>query len=235
MSDFEEDQDSKPFSHDGSDLFNVADADQNNERETLAKKEDKAVRWLRVCVFLLLVATATLVSLFIFNYVRTDQEEDFKHDFDANGAKLIEAFQTTMLRKVEGLAGLASSITSYAMATGASWPNVTVPNYEILAANARILAEVSVINFQPLVTDQTRAGWEAYAAERMNQVFQDSCESDKIQRAKQDAYFASNGRRLQEQGPIGAIWDLGADGTPVIPAPQAQLYLPSKWGRSKML
>ena len=193
----------------------LAREERERERKTLARKEDQAVKGLRFLVVFVLVLAACTVALFISNYVQTDQTNDFRAAFDASATKVISAFQATMARKVESIDAFATSITSYALATNTSFPFITIPDYEIRAANTRVLADVSDLNFQPLVKDEDRRKWEEYANENRDLVWDAAVASEISQRAEQDARLG-----------VPAKDNAGKDGTRKLQAfaPQAQIY-----------
>ena len=177
-------------------------AEEGEVREVLAKQENKAVAWLRVLVFFVLLVTAILVSVGTYLYTRNDEEEDFEHDFSANAAKVIEAFHDAVDQKLGAAGTLSTTITSIAISTGATFPNVTIPDIEVRSkgwptyqqqglrirkstndkcplfaslnkfhgSNARIGADSALYFWLPLVTDETRKGWEAYAADNQHQL-----------------------------------------------------------------
>ena len=55
------------------------------------------------------------------------------------------------------------AITSYALNTAASFPNVTVPNWGLRGANTRVITKSVTLVWFPLVQEEDRLGWEAYA------------------------------------------------------------------------
>jgi hypothetical protein len=106
-------------------------AEEGEVREVLASQENRAVAWLRVLVFFVLVVTAVLVSVGTYMYTRNDEEEDFEHDFSANAAKVIEAFHDAVDQKLGAADTLSATITTIAIATGSTFPNVTIPDFEV--------------------------------------------------------------------------------------------------------
>ena len=143
------------------------------ERRTLASNEDKAVRMLRVLVFVVLLITTTIVSIGIHRYIVNDQQSDFEHDFEAHAEKVLESFHESVERKLEALDALAVTITSYAVDHGLTFLNVTVPDIAVRTSNTRILADSTVFNIFAIVTDENRAGWEAYVIENRDSFDQD--------------------------------------------------------------
>jgi hypothetical protein len=206
----------------------VADklTDKNQERNTLGRKENQAVSRLRVVVFLVLLVTATLVSVGVYLYIANDQEEDFEHDFRAQATKILESFHESVERKLEAVDALSVAFTSYARGTGVTFPNVTLPDFEIRAANARILADSFVINYYPLVTDETRKGWEEYQIANRD-YYDASMQSGSAQRAYQAARFGEDDRRsLVEEVLTDEIEDLTLQGARIVAPEGSGPYLP---------
>ena len=106
-------------------------AKEGEVREVLASVENRAVAWLRVLVFFVLMATALLVSAGTYIYTRDGEEETFENDFSANAAKVIEAFHDAVGRKLGAVDTLSATFTSIAISTGATFPNVTIPDIEV--------------------------------------------------------------------------------------------------------
>jgi hypothetical protein len=106
-------------------------AEEGEVKEVLARQENRAVAWLRVLVFFVLLVTAVLVSVGTYMYTRNDEEEDFENDFSANAAKVVEAFHDAVDQKLGAADTLSATITSIAMSTGATFPNVTIPDTEV--------------------------------------------------------------------------------------------------------
>lgn len=171
----------------------------DDERATLARKENQAIKLLRVLVFAILLFATALVASFVYTYMHRDQREDFLDEFEAAASKVIESFETTMGRKVEGLNSMATVYTSYAQSQGYVWPNVTLPDYEIRAANARIMADVVLMNMYTIVSDEDRLGWEAFYREAYLNHFIDFLEEETAQREEQDERLGYNSgdRNLQ--------------------------------------
>ena len=204
------------------------------ERLNMAKKEDKAVKTIRLVAFLALVATAALVCTGVFLLARNDQAEDFENELDSHVTKLMESFQES----VEGVLGayddLSQSITSHAKNTpDTSFPNVTLPDFEVRANAARVLSGSLFVYYTPLVDDDSRSGWESYSSQNfghlmpafMNEyalasyqdvkysIDSDTSTSQEGQDSDQEGQSVENhsDRKLQEDFP-GMIW--GADGQP---------------------
>lgn len=154
--------DDDDFSMDGTNREQaVDDAKERGEiGEKLAHKGHKAVKGLRIGLFASLVLATVVASGSIFYYTRHQEEVAFEDAFFDNSLKLVEAFQSTAERRLSAVASFSTSITSYAMAVNATWPFVTVPQFEARASHVLNLAEAIAIAFAPLVDLKDRATWE---------------------------------------------------------------------------
>jgi Adenylate and Guanylate cyclase catalytic domain len=72
--------------------------------------------------------------------------------------------------------------------TGATFPNVTLPDFELHGSNARVQADAVVLYFIPVIKDETRAGWEEYAAANRGWIY-DAFDKENAWKAAQDAKF----------------------------------------------
>jgi class 3 adenylate cyclase len=209
---------------------NTTNADKILERKTLASKENRAVFWVRGAVFLVLLGTAALVSTIVCMYTKNDQVQDFESAFEGHATRIQESFYDTIERKLEAVDALSVTITSYAKSTGATFPNVTLPDFEIRCSNSRVLSDTSVINYQPVVTDETRLGWEAYQIANRGH-FDEALASGIAQRAQQDVRFGQidgdgDKRGLQESDLRDVIMNLEPDGTTSVAPEGSGPYLP---------
>jgi hypothetical protein len=84
------------------------------------------------------------------------------HSVDADANKVLEAFDQAVERRLESIDAMSLSITAFARDTRATFPNVTISDFEIRCANSIVLSDTPAIQYYPLVTDKTRTGWEAY-------------------------------------------------------------------------
>lgn len=58
---------------------------------------------------------------------------------------------------------ITTSVTSYALETGAKWPNVTIPNFEARGSISNEISMALQITTSPLIAAKDRFKWEAYA------------------------------------------------------------------------
>ena len=161
------------------------------ERKSLAQKETRAVNCLRVIVFFVLAVTAVLVCLGVFFYTRNDEIEDFEYVFESSAKQVIESFHGSVSKLLAGVDSFSVAITAYALDTGATFPNVTVPYMELRGANTRVLTKSVASTFFPIITEDDRAGFESYAVQQQTQkmVQRKSFQAENELIARQDASF----------------------------------------------
>ena len=121
------------------------------EKQTLlAQSKRRAVTGLRVAVLVVLVLTTALVSLGVYWYTSADQEADFESEFLGLADRLQDSFVTTMEHQLGAVDYLSTTITSFALQNGNSaFPNVTLPDFEIRGANARVVADSTFFRWMP--------------------------------------------------------------------------------------
>lgn len=80
---------------------------------------------------------------------------------------------------------LFSSLT---VRSGSSFPNVTLPDMELMGAQTRIHGDAVIIYYCPIVTDESRPGWEHYATDNRNWLMESFINEQDL-KAAQDAKF----------------------------------------------
>jgi class 3 adenylate cyclase len=201
--------------------------DPSTERSTLARKEDRAVFWSRILVLVVLATAAALVAINVYKNTARSQQKNFETTFASDSLKVLDSFYLSVERKLHSSDALSVLYTSYAINSGSTFPNVTLPDYQLHSANARIMSESVVFNYHPVVTDVNRKGWEAYARENRNQFITASAVEYGWIEYQNAQYNESDRRGLQNvQDFQDEIGNLGMDGL-VHPAPEGTgPYLP---------
>ena len=133
--------------------------------ESLARKETRVVNVLRVAVLFALVSTAALISAVVYRYTKSEEHENFVTNFEQSATQVVESFHGVVERNMAAIATLSTSITSYAKNTNASFPFVTVPDFELLGADLRVTSSSHLVYFCPKITNANRLQWEEYALE----------------------------------------------------------------------
>ncbi|CAB9503571.1 Receptor-type guanylate cyclase gcy [Seminavis robusta] len=158
--------------------------------KNLASKENKAVWMLRILVMGLLLAVTVVVLAGVYIFASQSEEHDFEDGFNIHASQLTESFRNAVERKLVAIGTMGNGMTSYAQATGAEFPFVTIPDFAVRASDIRVLADALIMVWCPFVTDQNRLKWEEYAFMNRFQVNKDFAQ-DNTYRQEQDDYFDS--------------------------------------------
>ena len=172
------------------------------ERNTLAQKENKAVFWARFIVIAVLAITAIVVTMVVHSEMSASQQSSFEATFESDSLKVLDSFHHSIGRMLDSGDALSIAYTSHALSTNSTFPNVTLPNFHIYASNMRIMSEAIAFNYQSIVTDETRKGYEAYVIENRGH-FVDTVAKEMASIQQQDLYFnESNNRNLEDVSPF---------------------------------
>ena len=84
--------------------------------------------------------------------------------FKQHASVVAEACRFHAKTVVGSMESMSDTITSFTGATPASWPFVTIPDFERRARGARVESYLEMIAFSPLVTYEDRRRWSIFAA-----------------------------------------------------------------------
>ena len=139
-----------------------------------------------------MLVTAIGVSLATFYYSRSVEEESFEGEFTSVAGVTLRSFVEAVESKLSAMDSVSSGITSHALNSGETFPNVTVPDWEVRGATLRVQTDGIYLFWLPLVTDENRRGFEEYARLKQGHLFQ-SYGAEEGFRAQQDTYFGLGG------------------------------------------
>jgi class 3 adenylate cyclase len=206
---------------------NVDDDEREMERKTLAKNENRAVFWLRIIVVLVLLTTTAMVLTFVYKDMSSSQQESFEAAFESDSLKVLDSFHRSVRRMMESSDSISTFYTSYALSSGSTFPNVTLPDYQLITSNSRIMSDTVLFNYYPLVTEENRNGWEAFVLENQG-LYNSSVASELGWIAYQNSIFnQSQGRHLQVfDGFHNEIGNVELDGSVSLAQKETGPYLP---------
>jgi hypothetical protein len=187
---------------------------------SLAHAETRVVNCLRVAVFLVLILTGALMCTGVYLYTSHGEQDDFRTAFQNSAHQVVESFHDSVQRNLGAVASLSSSVTSFAASTNATFPFVTMPDFEVWGSHVRDLSGSHVIYWLPMVTDEQRGDWEVYAMQHRSHV-DESFQKDALYRTQQDKDLlgdssgnsSGQARRLQQQPPSPLNMTILGDGT----------------------
>ena len=166
--------------HSESDRYNHSENDNDDGDLVVASKENNAVWYLRILVFLLLFLVALVVCVSVYLVSKHAETKDFEEDFEDMGAKLVSSFESTLKQRFGILEEFAEDVTSYVQDSQAldvvehnstdvikgatpRWPFVALPNFEKRAGSSRGLADLFSLVLMPIVSETDRAAWDRFA------------------------------------------------------------------------
>ena len=140
------------------------DHESDNEAEKLlAQSETRYVLRLRILVFLALLLAALAVSLTVYFVTANSEQEQFMVGFEGNAQKLMDSFDEIVNVRIGAIANLAVTFTEFARDRNVTWPYVTMTDFHQRAGSAREISNTLFVHMYPIVTNETRAGWEEYS------------------------------------------------------------------------
>ena len=141
--------------------------ERENETEVLIRKDTRVISTLKYIVIACLFLAGIALSTMTLVYSRRQEEGRFAEEFEEDAQRMIECFTRRMARRLWLASSLSISLTSYAQAMSASWPYVSLPDFELRAFAAMHITNSSTVAFSPLIKNETRSAWESYASRQM--------------------------------------------------------------------
>jgi hypothetical protein len=143
--------------------------DDDSETEALTGREDTIIAAkLRMIVVALFVSMSVCVPSVIYITTRRNEVDGFKASFLALAVKVIDAVDSQLARKISAVDSLRIAVTSHALNTNASWPFVTIPDFDLRAESARDLGDILSLSLHPLVSLDDREEWEQYSVDNID-------------------------------------------------------------------
>jgi hypothetical protein len=130
----------------------------------IAKKETRAVGWLRVCVVVVLVCSAAAVALMTHHYISKSESDQFKSQFEDDAKKIFGAIGSSIDKTLSVYDNIAVSLVSHARYANQTWPYVVMPNFALRVAKLLPPSAAITVNVMPIVTPENRARYEAFTA-----------------------------------------------------------------------
>jgi len=138
-----------------------------NEAEVLILKETKWISALKYIVVITLFSFGSMATFMTLRYSRRQEEARFEEEFMEDAHRMIECLTRRMARRLWLASSLSISLTSYAKASHASWPFVSLPDFDMRAFAALHITNSSSVVFAPLVRNESRWMWESFASRQM--------------------------------------------------------------------
>jgi hypothetical protein len=160
---------------------------------------------LRILMMVLFLSICIYVPIVVFTSGQVSEQESFENRFEALATKAVRSFESNIARKLAAIDSLDISFTSYAVGSNSTQPFVTMPDFDLNAANTLSLAETFSIMVLPRIEASEREKWETYSVD--NQEWIDVALNRKP--------LSVERRKLQQQGNgiAPTIFRFGEDGS----------------------
>lgn len=180
------------------------EAEEEPTREDIAVDETLAITRLRQAVFIALALASVVVSAVVYSSAKHTESSDFHKGFSEASDEVFDSFQEKVQQKLGAIDGLALDLSSYARGTNATWPLVTLPDFDMRGGSTRSLADALSIMLLPVVTEETRTSWEEYSVNHQDWIPQEAMhvakEAMDVDVTKDPEQVAMVARRQQEMG-----------------------------------
>lgn len=193
---------------------------KKSEKDEIARAETQRILLLRGIFFVFLLLASVGVSVGVYFFLRTNEEQRFQEKFDDTGSKLLEAIGTVLENTLTATDTFAVAATIFARSSNSRWPFVTIPEYAVQGSKLRSLSKIFLLSVYHYVEHEERSEWENYT--RANDAWVDQG----IQTQKVDPNFRGN--IVEEWSTLGEINFFGER------AQDADFYL-ARWQTSPVV
>lgn len=136
--------------------------DEHLQIQKLTAEDTRKVRQWRLAMTFLLLTFAAVISSITYVFLKSKQEESFEVAFDRFSRTVGDAAIAQQQNIRKALRALAHSSATYAIAANQSWPYVTMPLFEVQAADAIQQGKFELIAMYHSVRNQTVDDWTNY-------------------------------------------------------------------------
>jgi len=131
--------------------------------EVAVEEQQRVTLSKHIMVFVLLLV-ATVMGTATYQIVKTEENEAFEREFQNYASEIVAVAREHVNSSFGSIESFAHSISSFAKASGQTWPNVTIPDYTSRAIRlAQLAADSRLVTFSPFVEEFQRKGFEDYA------------------------------------------------------------------------
>jgi hypothetical protein len=170
--------DDEEAAHDPDDGFSNDDDDEDYSVSSMGlyhaeqrtrhifRYEARAMQWARLLFVSSLMVTGILASIASFMYLRQREYHDFSHDSSTTHQQLIWQLQERAATSRRSLQAWSYQVAQYAADTGATWPEVTLPDIDRRSKLVSQQSGATLLVHAPVITNATRKSWESYSVQQ---------------------------------------------------------------------
>lgn len=191
---------------------------------------------VRKGLFVLIVIVVTIVvSVVVYKLTSNDQQQNFEGRYNDYAKQVVNSFQDDFGRVATTLAALSVEITSFALDTGATFPYVTVSNFEARGRSVIDLTQGLMVCYAPLVTEENKTNFYNYAlnnsgwisqSQNYVPIYNENAGLRRLAEVNNEPppiweYSPTDGSNVQDDGagPFAPIWQLAPVPTTVALPP----------------
>ena len=164
---------------------NHQEGSSSTNEPALAQEETILVKRSKLFMYLVLLTAAVAAAVATYFFVSQGQHDDFEREFHNAADEVLKGAEHSAKQIFGTIVKLGDSLTSSAlsanedkngkMSSSLSWPNVTLPNFDIrtTAPFEETYNSADVVLFAPKVAQQDRQGFEQYAAQHQGWIADD--------------------------------------------------------------
>ncbi|GAX15863.1 hypothetical protein FisN_2Lu430 [Fistulifera solaris] len=130
---------------------------------SFGRSDTRRVTRSKYIVAAVIFVAAILVGSLTFVFARNGEEDDFENQFSEYAVEIVNIILQEANSALAAGNSLSVSITSFALASFAAWPQVTVPDFELRGYHNNILSKALQVSLVPLVRADEKEEWEIYA------------------------------------------------------------------------
>ena len=137
----------------------------DNEDESLAVRENRAVNYLRSMVISVLLVATFIASTGVYISCKRDETSRFQNAFMEAAENVLLAVESSQKLHLNALDALSIDLSSVSRTVNQSWPTFLVPDFAERANSIRALGELPVVMVMPIVNHTYQEYWETFAYE----------------------------------------------------------------------
>lgn len=144
------------------------------EREEIAKAEDRAVLLFRGIVVLVLLVTGGVITYGVHRYMNDSETQEFETRYHSDADKIITTFGKHMDDTFGAADAFGANILNQARQlenlgnASATWPFFTATNYAMQAAKFLRLSNAYSCSITPVVYEHQKDEWENYVLQNLH-------------------------------------------------------------------
>ncbi len=133
----------------------------------IKKKMTRSILYLRIFTLCTLVIATAIIASLTYKFIRDSELQVFQSHYKDLVDKVDEIVNLDIAMKLN-IAKSISDIYTSRYGRSNQWPNVTMPDFQRIQKADLLIANAIAISFNPIITNETRSEWEAYAVENVH-------------------------------------------------------------------